>query len=217
MSKTIFASASGTWARTVCRQGSHMSIAIGRVEHAWGVEIDDDTHVLMSFQKALLVDAEMWHGGRLSPLKAAPHRARHDGARMIPRQAEASFQGRRRSLVQPRNRQSLEQQREPRARLRPRHRDGGDAVRRARGPGNPCARQRAKLARVEIPPAALDVIIDRRRLCTRRTSERRPRRRAGPDVHFLRIGLQLHALDVSRHLRSQNRLLQRSVVHRRAS
>jgi hypothetical protein len=38
------------------------------VPNPWRIEVDDDTDILMPFEKALFIDAEMWHDGRLPAL-----------------------------------------------------------------------------------------------------------------------------------------------------
>ena len=143
----------------------------------------------------------------------ATHRARLNAARFVPREAEPTRHRGRRRLRQPRDRQPLEQQRKPRALLRPRHAHRLHAMRPALDRRHARHEQRRELTGVQVPPAVLRMIIDRHRRAAVRTGEGGTHRRLDEHVRRLLRLAELHSLHRPRLRQAHDGLVQRPIFH----
>lgn len=113
--------------------------------------------------------------------------------------------------------EALEQQREPRSRLRPWHRDLDHPVFIAFHPWNARVQVGLELAAVQMSPSSLlGVVIQRQRLGAVRAHPRRVLRVFGPYVHALPFDIQVHAAHGPRRLQHQQVLIERGVLHGRS-
>ena len=91
------------------------------------------------------------------------HGTLHDPVRLFPGEAKAARHCRRRRLLQPGNGEAFEQQGEVRMALRPWDLNRTYAMRRAVNSWYRRMQQRLELARVQMAPHPLDVVMDRAR------------------------------------------------------
>lgn len=86
-----------------------------------------------------------------------------------------------------------------------------NAVRRAAHAWHPSAEYRPELARVQVPPAPLDMIVDRAHRSAVWASMRGPRGGPDPHIDLARLHAELDALDQPWGRQPQNCLIQRPV------
>src|SRR5205823_12157919 len=106
---------------------------------------------------------------------------------------------------------------ELRARSRPRDHALHHAVRGAVDAGYACVQPSLELARVEMPPLPLPMVIDRARGLALGARCRRPLGAGQPDVHGPARDIELDALHRPRRLHPQDRRVQLPVPHRPTS
>ena len=155
----------------------------------------------------MLIDAQPPTGHGAPPRQTATHGTLDDAVGFLPGEAQSPRHRRRRCLFEPGDREAFKQHRKPRMRRGPRHRHCFHAVLRAPHTGDFGVEPRLVLAGIEVPPAALDVIVERRDGLAVRTRKQRPTLLRQPDVHRLRRVVQLDSRDLPWPRHAENRCI----------
>ena len=143
---------------------------IGDVEHYLLVEIDDLDEREVP-QIGMLIDTESPAGDVRPAREAAAHHALDNAVGFFPREAESARYHEWRRFLQPRDCQPLKEERELRALLGPWHLDCAHPMRRAADSLDRRVEQRLELARLQMAPAPLGVVVDRARHAALGTNE----------------------------------------------
>ena len=210
-------------ASCACRQRRVVAVqtllraVFGDVLHRALVQVAHEREVAVPLGRRLLVDADPAHDSRLLACSPPRHRPLHHAPRLVPADPQDPRGAAHVALTQHVDGEALEQQREPRPRLRPRHLDLDHAVVTACHPRDARVQVGLELATVQMPPGPfLGVIVQRQRLGAVRARPRRVLRMFGPDIHALPLNVQVHAAHGPRRLQAQQVLIQRSVLHGRS-
>src|SRR5436190_3831827 len=190
---------------------------VGDEQHPRALEITYHGDVVMPALEGLLVHPDVAQLERPAALQAARDRPALDPPHGVPPQLQLAGDRSHGRFPQPVDRQPLEQQRELRARSRPRDRALHHAVGRALHAGHPRVESGLELARVEMPPLPLPMIVDRARGLAFWTRRRRALGAGQPHVHGPARDLQLDPLHRPRRLHPQDRRVQLPVPHRPTS
>jgi len=177
------------------------------------IEVRDHRDIVVALEIRVLVDPDSAPRHRRPTRQAAADGALDDAVRFLPRHPQAAGHGGRRRFLEPGDRQPLEQERGVRVPLRPRHANRLHAVGVAADPRHRGMHPRRVLARVEVRPAPLHVIIDRRDGLALGTGERRPDSFLQPHINCFRPIIELHPHHLPRRTDPEDRRVQRSIVH----
>lgn len=171
----------------------------------------------MPAKERLLVHPKPGELPQLTALQSASHRTLRDFPGRFPTHLQTPRYCRHRRILQPIDHQPLEEQRKLRPRLRPRHSNLHDPVLCARHPRHARVKPSLKLARVQVPPLSLPVIVDRRALSALRALRLGAFLPFQPHVNRLLLRIELDPLDLPRLAQAQNRPVQLPVSHRSVS
>jgi hypothetical protein len=194
------------------RVEARLFAVVGDIEHDAAFEIADDGDVLVTPLERRLIDADVARRDRVAPGQPTPDGAPLDPGRLVPRDPQVLGHRADARLLQPVDRQRLEQRRELRARLAPRHRELPDPVRRAVEPRHPRVDHGLELAGVEVAPLALLVIVDRGDGQTLRAHPAFALRQRNPDMHFADLLFHLDSIDRPRAGEAQERGVQLAAI-----
>src|SRR3989449_2537706 len=190
---------------------------VGDEQHPRALEITHHGDVVVPALEGLLVHPDVAQLERPAALQAARDRPALDAPHGVPPQLQLAGDRSHGRFPQPVDRQPLEQQRELRARSRPRDRALHHAVGRALHAGHTRVESGLELARVEMPPLPLPMIVDRARGLAFGTRRRRALGAGQPNVHGAARDIQLDPLHRPRRLHPQDRRVQLPVPHRPTS
>lgn len=189
---------------------------LGEVDHVATVEIAHHGRVALSFCQRLLVDSKMPRHLVRSTRHSTRHRALHDVVCFVPCDAEHRRRTGDAGLEQHVDRETLEQRREPRLRLRPRHSHLTHTVLAAVHARDACVQMGLKPATVEVPPGSLLIVVVQ--------TTRLRAFRAGPLLRLLVLrehvdsllgDVQLYAVNDPRLLKTEKLSVQIGVTHAR--
>jgi hypothetical protein len=188
----------------------------GDVQHAAPLQIVHQREVVAAPPERLLVHAQMAHRPGRPPRQSALHRAVHHGVDLVPAQPQTLGHRLLARRLQPLDGKPFEQRREPAAGLGPRQTRHPDAVLGAVGARRAREEDRLELARVEVPPLPLPLVVVK----AARLAALRARPRLHPVVlqvyvDLARLQFQFHTLHPPCRLDSQNVPVQFAVLHAR--
>jgi len=200
--------------RSEVREEARLRPSLGEKLHGTTVEVADDREVLVPLGDGLLVDADSSRETARLARAAASHGALHEVMGLVPADAEDLRRARDVGLEQYVDGEALEQQREPRTRLRPRHARLPHSVLGALHARDPRAKHRRELAAVEVPPRPLlGVVVDPKLLATLRTCELLPGLVLDEHIDALLLHREVHARHPPLLLDPQQMTVQLGVLH----
>jgi hypothetical protein len=144
------------------RVEARLAPVIGHVAHLPAVQVGHHRDVLVAPGERRFVDPQMARRRRGPPRQAALDRPRLDARRFIPTQPQPLRHRGDRGVLHPVDGQGLEQGGEPRSFLCPGDPDLANAMRGAAQPGEPGVDQGPVLARIQVAPFPVAVIVDGR-------------------------------------------------------
>ena len=178
------------------------------------LEIRHHRHVLVTLLKRRLVHAKTARRRhRTAALKAPFHRPVHHPGHLVPTQVQTPRHRRETRRAQPIDHQSLEQRRETRTRVRPRHPDRPHPVLRAPRPRHIRCQERPVLARRQMTPTATTCVVPLRVAAALWTTEGLHPAASDENPHLAGLKPTLDARHLPRTLDTQNPTVQVCVTH----
>ena len=177
-------------------------------------QLNSHGDVVVPTLEGLLVHPDVAQRERPAAFQPAADRAALDAPHGVPPQLELAGDRGHRRFPQPVDRQPLEQQGELRAWRRPGHGTLEHAMRRTVDAGDAGVQPRLKLARVEVSPLSLAVVVDRLRRLALWALRRSALVARQPHVHRAAGHIELDPLHPPRGLHPQDRRVQLVVPHR---
>jgi len=178
------------------------------------LDLCHDGQVVLPVTHPLFIHAQARHHRRLLARQSPFDRPLLDPVGLLPTDGQNRAGAADGALQQHIDGQALEQPTEAAILLRPRHRYRLRAMLGAPDHRHPRHENRLELTAIQVPPAALLVIVDLHPLPTRRAApERLPI--ADPHLNLPRLGLEFHAFHVPRGRQAQNLLVKLDIFHAR--
>ena len=184
------------------------------VQDAASGQVVDERQVLVPLPERLLIHPQIPDHFRLPPGQSPPYGTFHDPMDLVPTEAHLIGHGPLAGRSQPVDRQPLEQRRETTVRLGPGQTHHPNSMLRTAGTRRLGVEDRPVLARVQMPPKPLAVVVVQKAF---RLALRACPRGLGfvPQIHmdFPLLKSQLHPLHTPRRGDTQNLLIQLRVLH----
>jgi len=178
-------------------------------------EVGDHCHVLVALLERGLVDADPTRHFKLAPREAPLDGTLHHSIDLVPAQIQLPRHRRGARLTQPIDHQGLEQRRESRPRLCPRHLNRLDPVLRTSNPRNLGCQDCPVLAGRKMTPTPKPRVVARHRGSAHRALQRRRSLVLHAHLHLALRRPKLHARHPPRLLYPENLCVQVGVPHPR--